>query len=94
MGRHTYALSDDWESCTRCNLKLDHGVCNCCGSGFKHVCGICMDSKKKKGVRWGWALGNNKGCDEHLQKDDVMFPPEYPDCEHVIAEKKAREVGW
>ena len=93
MGRHTWLLSNDWSTCTRCNEKLDHNVCNCCGAGSKHVCEFCIKFNKK-GNQWNWAIGDNRGCDEHLQIGDVFFPPEYPDCEHIIAEKKAREVGW
>ena len=95
MGRHTMSLSDDWSACTKCNMKLDHGVCNCCGCGFSHVCSICMQTKKGKNSKpWNMALGDNVGCDEHLQIDDVFFPPEYPKCEHIIAEEKAKEAGW
>ncbi len=83
-------LSDDYETCTRCCVKLDYGVCNCCGSGFKHVCFKYMTKSSCQ----GWALGNNKGCDEHIQIGDVMFPPDYGKCEHRLAEEKAREVGW
>lgn len=93
MGRHTMALSDDWSACTRCNQKLEHGVCMCCGSGFKHVCGICM-KKNKKSKPWGWAIGDNNGCDDHLQKGDVKFPKKFQKCKHVIAEEKARQAGW
>ena len=80
MGRHTMSLSNDYETCTKCNLKLDHNVCNCCGAGFKHTCGICIQTRKGKNTKpWGWALGTNKGCDDHLQINDIMFPPEYPE---------------
>lgn len=81
MGRHTMSLSGDGSTCTKCNQKLEHGVCMCCGSGWKHICGFCMRIKKRKGKEWGWALGDNKGCDEHLQKGDIKFPMEFH-CHH------------
>lgn len=80
MGRHTTNLSD-WDHCGLCNRDLEHGVCMCCGSGTKHICPYCMKTKKK-GVEWGWAIGDNKGCDEHLQKGDIKFPMEF-NCFHV-----------
>jgi hypothetical protein len=91
MGRHTFNLSDDWSACGRCKQKLNRGVCMCCGSGFTHVCSICIKTKKGK---WNMAIGDNKGCDKHLQKGDIRFPKEFPKCEHVIAEEKARIAGW
>lgn len=87
MGRHTMNLSDDWDACTRCNQKLEHGVCMCCGSGFKSVCYKYPKCK-------GWALGDNEGCDKHLKKGDKKFPKDFPKCEHIIAEEKAKDAGW
>jgi len=87
MGRHTMALSDDWNTCTRCNQKLEHDVCMCCGAGCK---GVCWKYPKCM----GWAIGTNKGCDKHLKKTDVKFPKDFSECEHIIAEKKASEAGW
>lgn len=82
MGRHTVMLSDDWSTCTKCNQKLEHGVCMCCGAGTKGICTFCMKQKSKKGKDLGWRIGDNKGCDEHLQKGDVKFPMEF-NCIHV-----------
>ena len=93
MGRHTIALSNDWSTCTRCNQKLEHGVCMCCGAGGKSVCKECMDTEKK-GKDWGWTIGDNKGCDEHLKKTDFKFPKDFPKCKHILAEEKARHAGW
>lgn len=87
MGRHTWALSDDWNTCTRCDQKLKHSVCMCCGAGTK---GVCWKYPKCK----GWAIGTNKGGSIHPKSSDFEFPKMFPDCEHVIAEKKAREAGW
>ncbi len=93
MGRHTINLSDDWSTCTKCNQKLEHGVCMCCGAGSKSICKKCMDTNKK-GKDWGWAIGDNVGCDDHLKKTDFRFPKDFPKCEHIIAEEKARLAGW
>lgn len=90
MGRHTVHLSEDWSRCTRCDQDLENGVRMCCGSGSKHVCSKCMKTKKR-GKDWGWAIGTNKYCDEHLAKTDFKFPKEFPDCEHILAEKKKRD---
>lgn len=76
MGRHTTNLSD-WEHCGLCDKDLERGVCMCCGTGYKSVCYMYMKGKCK-----GWAIGHNKGCDEHLQKGDIKFPMEFT-CPHV-----------
>lgn len=84
MGRHVYHLSHNEGKkphCERCDKDLKHEVCLCCGSGSVHVC--------RKYPKCGeWALGTNRGCDKHLAKTDYKFPKEFPDCEHVKAEKK------